>query len=339
LDQTEPVATLVLRFITDRFGRFIGRGKRLAVESCHLNGAAVNLLSMLRLLLAGCAALLALICPAAASDAARHLCFSRDDAIWLANLDGTGAHKVVTGVDPAISPDGARIAYTQLGKGTMRHIAVFDLASASKVVLGSMPSDNAYGPVWSPDEKYLLFKIFAGDHWRVALVGSDGAGFQFLGELSPANEDFQSPAWAIDGKSIYAQDLTYIYQLDLNGKVSKQWKIAEALSEADLNSNDRFDPAEDGKSLLLDADLNEEGHIKAWEGPPPAIFLFDINTGKSKRISPPKVYAWDPCWLNAEEYVFTCTTDGRHFGIYKLSLTGKEPQLLLKNASGATVSK
>ena len=294
---------------------------------------------MLRLILTSCFALLGLTCLAPASNAPRHLCFSRDDAVWLANLDGTGAHKVVTGADPAISPDGARIAYTQPGKGTKRHIAVFDLASASKVVPGGMPSDNAYGPVWSPDGKQLLFRIFAGDHWRLALVGSDGAGFQFLGDLSPANEDFQSPAWAVDGKSIYAQDLTYIYQLDLNGKALTQWRIAEALSEADLNSNDRFEPAEDGKSLLLDADLDEEGHLKAWEGPPPALFLFDINTGKSKRISPPKVYAWDPCWLSAEEYLFTSTTDGRHFGIYKLSVTGKEPQLLLNNASGATVSK
>jgi hypothetical protein len=53
----------------------------------------------------------------------------------------------------------------------------------------------------------------------------------------------------------------------LTGKVLAQWKISDALSNADLNSGDRIEPTEDGKS---------------------------------RRISPPKVYAWDPCWLNAQ---------------------------------------
>jgi hypothetical protein len=48
--------------------------------------------------------------------------------------------------------------------------------------------------------------------------------------------------------------------------------------------------------------------------------------------------AWDPCWLNAQEYLFTSTLDGRNFGIYKLSLTGKIPQLVVSNASSVTVS-
>jgi TolB protein len=275
---------------------------------------------------------------ASAAEPTRHLCFSRSDAIWLANLDGTGARKIVTGVDPAISPDGVRVAYTEPGKGTVRHIAVMELASGNKAVFEKLPSDNAYGPVWSPDCQHLLFRIYTGDHWRLGLIGTDGSAFQFVGEISPANQDFQSPAWATDGKSIYAQDLTNIYQLDLSGKVLAQWKISDALSNADLNSGDRIEPTADGKSLLFDADLNEEGAIKAWEGPPPAIFLFDISSGKSRRISPPKVYAWDPCWLNAQEYLFTSTLDGRHFGIYKLSLTGKSPQLVVSNASSVTVS-
>jgi len=50
------------------------------------------------------------------------------------------------------------------------------------------------------------------------------------------------------------------------------------------------------------------------------------------------VYAWDPCWLDAQVYLFTSTIDGRHFGIYKASLTGEKPQLVVNNATSVSVS-
>jgi TolB protein len=275
---------------------------------------------------------------APAAESTQHICFSRGRDVWLANVDGTGARKIVAGDNPAISPDGTRIAYTELGKATIRHIAVIETASGKKVVFHSLPSDNAYGPVWSPDGQHLLFNIFTGDHWRLGLSGVDGTGFQFVPAPPAITADLFSPAWATDGRTIYAQDLTNIYQIDLNGKMVAQWKVSGALPNADMNSNNRIVPSDDGKTFLVDADLNEEGQIKSWEGPPPAVFLFDLGTGKAHRVSPAKVYAWDPCWLNAQEYLFTSTIDGRHFGIYRTSLSGEKPRLIVNNASSVTVS-
>jgi TolB protein len=280
---------------------------------------------------------LVLLSEAPAADSTRHLCFSRDRGVWIANLDGSGAHKIVTGDDPAISSDGARIAYTEVGKGSIRDIAVIEVSSGKKVVFRTLPSDNAYGPVWSHDGQRILFNIFTENHWRLGLIGVDGSGFQFVPAPPAVTQDLYSPAWA-DDNSIFAQDMTNIYQIDLTGKALARWKISDALPNADMNSNDRIVRSDDGKSFLVDADLNEEGPIKSWEGPPPAVFLFDINTGKARRISPTKVYAWDPFWLDAENYLFTSTVDGRHFGLYKASLSGEKPQLVVSNASSVTVS-
>jgi TolB protein len=292
---------------------------------------------MLRLPLFIYAAVVMLTPGTRSAELTHHLCFSRDRGVWIANLDGTSAHKIVTGDDPAISPDGARIAYTEPGKGSIRHIAVIEVSSAKKAIFRNLPSDNAYGPVWSHDGQRLLFNIFTGDHWRLGLVGVDGSGFQFVPVPPNLTQDLFSPAWATDG-SIYGQDITNIYQIDLNGKTLAQWKISDALPNADMNSGNRIRPSADGKSFLVDADLGEEGQIKSWHGPPPAVFLFDLSSGKAHRISPPKVYAWDPFWLNSEDYLFTSTTDGRHFGIYKTSLSGEKPQLVVNNASSVTVS-
>jgi TolB protein len=292
---------------------------------------------MLRLRFFTFAAAILLTAEAPAAESTRHLCFSRDRGVWIANLDGSGAHKIVTGDDPGISPDGARIAYTETGKGSTRHIAVIEVSSGKKVVFRNLPSDNAYGPVWSHDGQRILFNIFTENHWRLGLIGADGSGFQFVPAPPAVTQDLFSPAWA-DDNSIFAQDLTNIYQVDLTGKALAQWKISDALPNADMNSNDRIVRSDDGKSFLVDADLNEEGQIKSWEGPPPAVFLFDISTGKAHRVSPAKVYAWDPFWLDAADYLCTSTVDGRHFGIYKASLAGEKPQLVINNASSVTVS-
>jgi TolB protein len=292
---------------------------------------------MLRLRFFTFAATILLTAEAPAAESTRHLCFSRDGGVWIANLDGSGAHKIVTGDDPAISPDAARIAYTEAGKGGVRHIAVIEVSSGKKVVFRNLPSDNAYGPVWSHDGQRILFNIFTENHWRLGLIGVDGSGFQFVPAPPGVTQDLCSPAWA-DDNSIFGQDLTNIYQIDLSGKTLAQWKISDALPNADMNSNDRIVRSDDGKSFLVDADLNEEGQIKSWEGPPPAVFLFDISTGKAHRVSPAKVYAWDPFWLDATDYLFTSTVDGRHFGIYKASLSGEKPQLVINNASSVTVS-
>src|SRR3981081_3455317 len=100
----------------------------------------------------------------------RRLCFTRADAAWIANADGTASRKLVTGVDAVISPDGSRVAYTVLGKGSDRHIAVIDIATETKTVFQHLPSDNAYGPVWSPDGKQLVIRIFFKNHWRLGLI-------------------------------------------------------------------------------------------------------------------------------------------------------------------------
>jgi Tol biopolymer transport system component len=185
---------------------------------------------MLRLVLLICSVLLILTFPARASDADRRLCFSRDEAVWVSDLDGTGARQITKGADPAISPDGHHIAYTELGKGTVRHIGVIDLGSGAKSIFRNLPSDNAYGAVWSPEGKQLVY--------------------------------YESPAWAVDGKTLYTQDLTNIYRIDLSGKVLIQWKISESLLNADMNSNNRIEPAADDQHLLLDADLDKDGPIK-----------------------------------------------------------------------------
>jgi len=53
---------------------------------------------------------------ATAFPADRQIAFERDNAVYVANLDGTNEKKIVDGIFPAISPDGTRVAFNTAEK-------------------------------------------------------------------------------------------------------------------------------------------------------------------------------------------------------------------------------
>ena len=102
----------------------------------------------------------ALASPASVFCSDRQIAFERDQAVWIANLDGTSEKKVADGIFPAISPDGTRIAFNTTEKTSdttyARHIAVIDIATGKIDVLKNVPSDNSYYPSWTADGKQIL---------------------------------------------------------------------------------------------------------------------------------------------------------------------------------------
>ena len=102
--------------------------------------------------------------------AQRKIAYDRDGKIFVADVDGTHSKKIADGDWPEISPDGARVAFNTEGDAKnrprpQRHIAIADVASGKVTVLPSIPSDNCFGPVWSPDGKQLAFSIMADKAW------------------------------------------------------------------------------------------------------------------------------------------------------------------------------
>src|ERR1017187_8838298 len=98
-------------------------------------------------------------CTVFAAAGERKIAFERNDAVWIAKLDGTGEKKIADGIFPSISPDGTRVAFTTSSKSAtpyVRHIAGIGLESGSMKVFKDLRYDNAYFPSWSPDGKLLL---------------------------------------------------------------------------------------------------------------------------------------------------------------------------------------
>jgi len=98
---------------------------------------------------------------ASAFPADRHIAFERNNAVYVANLDGTNEKKIADGIFPAISPDGTCVAFNTVEKTSettyARHMAVADVATGKMNVFKDVPSENSYYPSWTADGKQILF--------------------------------------------------------------------------------------------------------------------------------------------------------------------------------------
>jgi TolB protein len=266
-----------------------------------------------------------------------------DGTVWVADADGTHARKLAKGADPEISPDGKQLAFnTDEGpadKPPVRHIAVADVATGKVTVFKTLPSDNCFGPTWSPDGKQLLFYILLENEWALGLVNADGTGYRrFPAPEGVGARPLWSAAWAPNGL-IYGQDLESVYRVDLDGVMHARWDLKGLLKdEVDLNSNARFSVSPDGATLLLDADLAREHDRKDWDGPAPAIYAVDLSTGRARKVGPD--FCWEPRWAGADTILFISQgTREKAPSIYRMAPDGTGRTLVVKNGRHPSLSR
>ena len=276
--------------------------------------------------------------------AERKIAYEHRDNVFVADIDGTHQKKIATGALPEISPDSTRVAFntsedSKTRPGPERHIAIADLGTGKVTILKEIPSDNCFGPVWSPDGSKLAFSIMAEKAWQLGLVNADGSGFHFVKNAELKSEAFGAPEWARDGKSIFCHDLDNIYQIDLDGNVLKKWELSKILTDAGMNGGDRLSVSPDGKALLMDVDCGAEHERKNWDGPQPAIEKFDLASKKAVRITGKNDFIWDPFWLSNDDFLCILQKENENEpSVYRMSLNGKHAKLLVKHARTPSVS-
>lgn len=184
--------------------------------------------------------------------------------------------------DPAISPDGNKLAYTVNDTAGHRTIWIADMENKSQLQL-KVDHDNYYQAMWSPSGNEIAFNIFNDKNfWKIGVIKADNTGLLILDNASGIN--VYSPSWKNE-KELIAQDLANLYTFDVSGKLIDTKSIAGLIGkDFSIASNNRFFYTSDGRKLIFNA--GNDDVVDGLTGPSEAVYILDLASKKVERISP-----------------------------------------------------
>jgi TolB protein len=144
-----------------------------------------------------------------------------DADIYRITLEGDDLTRITNGprgavnVEPAISPDGKKIAFSSTRSGNpMIYIMDIDGTNVKRLTFAGQYNSS---PSWSPDGKKLAFAGQDKDHFDVFTVGVDGTDMQRLTSargVSGRMSNNEDPSFSPDGRHIlFTSNRSGTYQL------------------------------------------------------------------------------------------------------------------------------
>jgi len=242
-----------------------------------------------------------------------------DTNIWRFDLQGPDRepgvpHKLISSTrrdyDPALSPDGKRIAF-QSDRSGVNEIWVCDSDGANPVQFTSVGGSarDLSGVKWSPDGKSIVFDMNVGGNFGIHVISAAGG---IPRRLTSQPRWVSWPCWSRDGQSIYFRsglsETAQVWKMPASGGDAVQISHDPENIDLLLESPDgkfiyyskgwpnpysiwRVDAAGGGATKVLDgvrgwtvggdgiyffAERDEEGHSD--------LSIYEFATGKTRRI-------------------------------------------------------
>ncbi|HYN02449.1 MAG TPA: protein kinase [Vicinamibacteria bacterium] len=188
-----------------------------------------------------------------------------EQAVWKTpRLGGSATHLVANALDPAISPDGSRVAFARTGSAGYNRIAVASLAAPTLATFLTHDEDGLWDhrqPAWSPDGREIAYAD-ARNLWLVPAAG--GRAGRVTSSPGPDGE----PAWSPDGNflfySSYRDDTLALWRVPVRGGVP---------ARVTLGTGPEVEPSLAGSRLAFSTYLSNMD-----------VVLFDLRSGERQRL-------------------------------------------------------
>jgi len=235
--------------------------------------------------------------------------------------------------NPNLSSDGENIAYTSYcnqGNSICRQISVMNLSTNKKSVLETQ-NDNCYGPVWSPNGRFIAFnsiKKTPGDYnWKVDIFDLE------LNKVFPLTQILKkgcyAPSWSSDSKKVIVQDMDSVYMFNLEGFVTQKYSTKEidSILIYGVSSNTTFLLTDDERKMVFETSVPNDEDLWEFGEPPIALFIYDIFTKRSKRLTP-KGYSCTSPFIFGDRVLFNgYSPKSKIKKIYSIKLDGTDLKL------------
>ncbi len=198
---------------------------------------------------------------------------------------------------PAISPDGNKLAYTVTDSTGGKSIWVADMENKSQGK-PNISSKHYEGASWSPDGQFIAFNILTpGGLHKIGLIKADFTDFNILDEKSATH--YANPSWTADGKKIIASDAHFLYSLNLADKTIAAVKLSDLAPGFKWGDVQQFFYSKDQETLIF---FNGNENIKS-EPVTEAIYALNVKTKALKQISTPELAA-NSLFVTADDRIF-----------------------------------